>query len=96
MSAPSVYCQCTVLHCTDHVTKCPLYVRPLLEKTRQICETNDQFAKLAGLLIAYQDMFSKGDNDVGQTDMGEHFIPLLDGTRPIKQPSRRLGLEKDR
>ena len=77
--------------CPDHVTKCPPHVRPLLEQARQICKTDDQFAKLAGLLTAYQDVFSNGDND-----MGEHSIPLLDGTRPIRQPPRRLGLEKDR
>ena len=82
--------------CPDRVTKCPPHVRPLLEQARQICETDDQFAKLAGLLTAYQDVFSKGDNDVGRTDMGEHSIPPLDGTRPIRQPPRRLGLEKDR
>ena len=81
--------------CPDHVTKCPPHVRPLLEQTRQICETDNQFSKLAGLLIAYQDVFSKGGNDVGRTDMGEHSIPLLDSTRPIRQPPRRLGLEKD-
>ena len=46
----------------------------------QICETDDQFAELACLLTAYQDVFSKGDNNVGRTDMGEHSIPLLDGT----------------
>ena len=81
--------------CSEHVTRCPPHVRPLLEQTRQICETDDQFAKLAGLLIAYQDVFSKGDTDVGRTDVIEHSIPLLDGTRPIRQPPRRLGLEKD-
>ena len=78
------------------MTKCPPYVIPLLEQARQICETDDQFAKLVGLMTAYQDVFSKGDNDVGRTDMGEHSIPLLDGTRPIRQPPRQLGLEKDR
>ena len=72
--------------CSEHVTQCPPHVRPLLEQTRQICETDDQFAKLAGLLIAYQDVFSKGDTDVGRTDVIEHSIPLLDGTRPIRQP----------
>ena len=66
--------------CPDHVTKCPPHVRQLLEQTRHICETDNQFAKLAGLLTAYQDVFSKGDNNVGRTDMGEHSIPLLDGT----------------
>ena len=78
------------------MTRCPAHVRPLLEQTRQICETDDQFARLAGLLIAYQDVFSKGDNDVGRTDMMEHSIPLMEDTRPIRQPPRRLGLEKDK
>ena len=82
--------------CPDHVTKCAAHVRPLLKQTRQVCETDDQFVRLAGLLTAYQDVFSRGDDDVGRTDMGEHFIPLLDGTRPIRQPPRILGLEKDK
>ena len=82
--------------CQEHVTRCPAHVRPLLEQTRQICETADQFARLAGLLIAYQDVFSKGDDDVGRTDVMEHSIPLMEGTRPIRQPPRRLGLEKDK
>ena len=68
----------------------------MLEQARQVCETDDQFTKLAGMLTTYQNVFSKGDNDVGRTDMGEHSIPLLDGTRPIRQTPRRLGLEKDR
>ena len=77
--------------CQEHVNRCPHHVRPLLEQTRLICEADNHFAKLAGLLIAYQDVFSKEDTDVGRTDVIEHSIPLLDGTRPI----RRLGLEKD-
>ena len=48
--------------CPDHATKCPPNVRLLLEQARQICETDNQFAKLAGLLTTYQDVFSKGDN----------------------------------
>ena len=82
--------------CQDYVTRCPPHVLPLLEQTRQIYKTDDQFAKLAGLLIAYQDVFSKGDTDVGQTDVMEHFISLREGTRPIRPPPRRLGLGKDR
>ena len=88
-----MYCQ-ELRH--DHVTKCSPYVRLLLEQTRQICETDNQFAKLASLFTAYQDVFSKGDNDVGRTDVMEHSIPLTEGTRPIRQPPRRLGLEKDK
>ena len=52
--------------------------------------------RLAGLLIAYQDVFSKGVDDVGRTDVLEHSIPLMEGTRPIRQPPRRLGLEKNK
>ena len=59
--------------CQDHVTKCPPHVRPLLEQARQICETDDQFAKLAGLLTAYQDVFSRGDNDVRRTWVSTPF-----------------------
>ena len=59
--------------CHDHVTKCPPHVRPLLEQARQICETDDQFAKLAGLLTAYQDVFSRGDNDVRRTWVSTPF-----------------------
>ena len=45
-------------------------------------------------MIAYHDLFSKGDNDVEQTEMGKHFIPLLNGTRPIRQFPKWPGLEK--
>ena len=30
--------------CQDHVTRFPSHVHTLLEQTRQICETDDQFA----------------------------------------------------
>ena len=40
-------------------------------------------------------MFSKGDTDVGRTNVIEHSIPLMEGTRPIRQSSRWQGLEKD-
>ena len=81
--------------CHEHVTKCLSHVRQLLEETCKICKTDDRFAKLATLLTAYQNVFSKGDNDVGQTNMGEHSILLLHGTRPIRQPPRQLELKKD-
>ena len=44
------------------------------------------------LLTAYQDVFSKEDNDVGRTDMGERAIPLLDGIWPIRQPPQEAGV----
>ena len=70
--------------CHDHVTKCLPHIRPLPKHMRQICKTDDQIAKLADLLIAYQVVFSKGDNDVERTNIGEQSIPLLGGTQPIR------------
>ena len=40
--------------CQDLMSRYPPLVQPLLERTRQICETEDQFVKLASLLTAYQ------------------------------------------
>ena len=75
---------------------CPEHVLPLLSQTRAVCETPEQYNRMAQLLTAYSDVFSKGDADVGRTDLVQHSIPLLDGTKPIRQPPRRLGAEKDK
>ena len=51
---------------------------------------------MARFLSAYEDVFSQGKTDVGQIDLVHHSIPLAEGTKPIRQPPRRLGAEKDR
>ena len=45
--------------------------------------------------MQYQDVFSKGADDVGRTTLVEHSIPVVEGTRPIRQPPHRLGPEKE-
>ena len=75
---------------------CPEHVTPLLEQTRAVCQTTEQYSRMAQLLTAYGDVFSKGDDDVGKTDLVQHSIPVVEGTKPIRQPPRRLGAEKDR
>ena len=47
------------------------------------------------MLTRYEDVFSKGELDVGQTNLVQHEIPLEPVTRPIRQPARRLGVEKE-
>jgi len=42
------------------------------------------------------DVFSSGDHDVGLTSAVRHEIPLAAGTTPIRQPTRRLGPEKEK
>jgi len=50
---------------------------------------------MAQLLREYNDVFSSGDHDVGLTRAVRHEIPLTAGTTPIRQPTRRLGPEKE-
>ncbi len=46
---------------------------------------------VAGLLIKYQDTFSKSDWDIGLTDLAEHPIDT-GGAAPVKQRPRRVPL----
>jgi len=50
---------------------------------------------MAKLLRKY-DIFSSGDHDVGLTRAVLHEIPLAAGTVFIRQPTRRLGSEKEK
>jgi len=50
---------------------------------------------MAMLLREYNDVFSSGDHDVGLTRAVRHEIPLTAGTVLIRQPTRRLGPEKE-
>jgi len=51
---------------------------------------------MAKLLREYNDVFSRGDNDVGLTRAVRHEIPLAAGTVPSRQSTRRLGPEKEK
>jgi len=48
------------------------------------------------LLHEYGDVFSSGDHDVGLTSAVRHDMSLAAGTTPIRQPTRRLGPEKEK
>jgi hypothetical protein len=47
------------------------------------------------LLREYGDVFSKDGKDLGKTQLVKHTIPLIEGTRPIRQPPHRLGPQKE-
>jgi len=51
---------------------------------------------VAQLFSEYKDMFSCGDHNMGMTKAVCHAIPLAAGTVPIRQPTCRLGPEKER
>lgn len=57
--------------------------------------TKEEAEGLAQLLRKYSTVFSTGDWDAGKTDLITHSIPVMDGTRPIRQYPHRLGSVKE-
>ena len=55
------------------------------------CLNDEEKAKLKYLLFKNEDVFSKGDFDLGKTDIVKHEIKLLPGAKPVKIPPRRLA-----
>ena len=47
--------------------------------------------KVKELLIQYQHVFSKDENDIGYCPWIEHEIRLLPGAKPVRQPPYRVG-----
>nr|XP_054752825.1 uncharacterized protein LOC129258609 [Lytechinus pictus] len=65
----------------------PEYLTDLYE--RSIQEVQEQYhAPIAKLLTTYQDVFSKGDYDLGKTNLVKHTVDTGQ-TRPIKQRPRK-------
>jgi len=60
------------------------------------CASNGERQAMAMLLCECNEVFSSGDHDVGLTRAVRHEIPLAAGTVPNRQPTRRLGQEKEK
>jgi hypothetical protein len=73
----------------------PPHLQDLYDKAGAVC-TSAEKLRVAELLCEYSDVFSRDETDVGKTDLVSHSIPVIPGSRPIKQPARRLGPEKDK
>jgi transposase InsO family protein len=73
----------------------PEHVRTLYIDAIKNCNSQEECHEVAKLLNAYSDVFSSGPDDVGLTDLVTHSIPVIPGTKPIKQPPRRLGPHRD-
>ena len=72
----------------------PNHLKKLFETARQGCQGEEQANQLGQLLCRYQDVFSRSDEDVGQTTLVKHSIPVAEGTRPLRQPPHRLVLRR--
>ena len=73
----------------------PEHLVPLYEQGREHCEGPHQLKQFLSLLTSYQDVFSKGDGDMGHTNLIEHSIPVAKDTKPIRLPPHRLGPQKE-
>ena len=78
----------------QHESGLPAHLTSLYARARENCHNLTQEEQLSTLLTQYQDVFSKGAEDMGRTTLVEHSIPVVEGTRPIRQPPRRLDSEK--
>jgi len=74
----------------------PPHVQELYQTACDGCASNQERQVMARLLCEYKDVFSSGNHDVGLTSAVRHEIPLVAGTTPVRQPTRRLGPEKER
>jgi len=74
----------------------PEHVAELYGDACDGCESKRECLVMAQLLSEYKDVFSCGDHDMGLTEAVCHEIPLAAGTVPIRQPTPRLGPEKER
>ena len=73
----------------------PNHLEELYASATPNCRNAEERATLSSLLVRYSDVFSTDASDVGRTDLVQHTIPLIPGMRPIRQPPRRLGHEKE-
>jgi len=71
------------------------HVADLYGRACDNCTSSAERQELAQLLMEYSDVFSRGDEDMRLTKVISHEIPLAAGTTPTRQPTRRLGPEKE-
>ena len=74
-------------------TDIPDHLTDLYSKSCQNLKS-DQQKIFKQLLIDNQNTFSKSSHDLGRTDLVQHTIDLVPGTKPIKQHPYRLPLAK--
>ena len=73
----------------------PTHLQDLYKQAAQNCTLPEQQKQICQLLREFGDVFSKGDDDMGLTHLTKHEIPVHRDARPLRQPARRLGPEKE-
>ena len=65
------------------------YLRPLVEASIAHVPLEEQ-GRVKDLILSNAELFAKDDNDLGETDLIEHSIPMGQAA-PIQQPMRRMA-----
>ena len=77
----------------QHVTvqqEIPEHLQPLLESLPEDISENTK-SMLQNLLTSYQDVFSKGPDDMGRTNLIQHDIKIKNSIEPTRLPPYRVG-----
>ena len=75
---------------TSH--RVPSSLKLVVEKTAEVLD-DEQARKITNVLLSYQDVFSKGEGDIGRAPGVQHKIDTANSS-PVKQNPRRLSLGK--
>ena len=78
---------------SDKCRKLPGHLKTLYRNSVEDLTTEYQKTKVYNLLCNNADLFSKGSNDIGRTDLVKHKINT-GSAKPIKQAPRRLPFAK--
>ena len=78
--------------CNQVKLNLPAYLEELYERSSQHLSKSEQ-QKLKIFLIEFQNVFAKGDDDLGKTGLVKHSIDTGNG-KPIRQPIRRLPIHQ--
>ena len=74
----------------------PSHLQDLFQQAKQSCTLPELQKQICRLLREYGDVFSRSDDDMGLTHLATHEIPPVHrDDRPLRQPARCLGPEKE-
>ena len=64
--------------------KVSFYIEELYQQVTSHCKTECDKQLVATLLCQCSDVFSREEEDVGQTELVQHEIPTVPNTQPIR------------
>lgn len=73
----------------------PLHMEKLYKQATIHCKTEHERQQVATLVCQYSDAFSQVEENVGQTELVHHEVPIMPDWQPIRQAPYRVESEKE-